>query len=85
MGLSGFRGGVNLAGPRVPATTLAGFYGTFDVVKAHPLLILLGLALGGYWATRHSEGKGLVSSSWGDQRYAQSRERSFHGTRRRRA
>lgn len=91
MGLEGIRGN-RLAGlrglgivPPARATTIAGLYGTADVIKSHPFLIVFGLLAGGWWAAKRFEGGPAgQSTAWGEQRYAQSRERSFHGTRRRR-
>lgn len=91
MGLSGYRGGPSLMGIRgigvsapLRATTLAGLHGAGDIIKAHPLLVILALGIGGYIADRRSEGKPLVPSAWGEQRMSHARAKSLHGPRRRR-
>ena len=93
MGLEGLRGTTGLRAlgvrglgmiPPAQATTLAGLYGTADIIKRHPLLILAGLVFGGYWATRRAEGKSLLPDAWGEERLRQARAKALHGTRRRR-
>jgi hypothetical protein len=85
MGLEGLRGnrllGVRGLGliPPARATTLAGLYGTFDIIKRHPLLILTGIIAGGWWAASKLDGPKGSADAWGSQRMAQSRARALSG------
>lgn len=91
--LEGVRGSTQLLGPfdcfgtfgvQPKATTLAGLYGTFDVFKAHPWMILFGLLAGGFYAaSKAPHGRG-TSSIWGEHRMSHSRTKSLSGYRRRR-
>jgi hypothetical protein len=72
-----------LVAPAVSSGSMfAGLSGpVFDTVKAHPWVLLLGLVVGGYAASRVLPEWG---GAWGSHYAAHKRETSFHGPRRRR-
>jgi hypothetical protein len=76
MGLEGpkFGGPINF----VKGTSLLGIT---DTVKAHPLVAVVGLALGGWLAHKHISPWGAI---WGGHQASHSRAKALHGSRRRR-
>jgi hypothetical protein len=73
MGLEGFQGR-RLAGP----TTQAQLLGVADTISAHPLMLIAGLALGGWLAHKHISPWGAI---WGEHHGSHSRAKALTGSK----
>ncbi len=54
--------------------------GFFDTIMSHPLILIIGLGLGGWLAHKHISPWGAI---WGEQHAAHSRATALTGARRR--
>lgn len=78
MALEGPRGTSPLA-RRLMGRDIVPLGGVTDTIKAHPLALVVGILAGAYFFTRGW----TPGSIWGGHRAAQSREKAFHGRKRR--
>jgi hypothetical protein len=72
--------GPKLGGP-IQFTKAAQLLGVTDTLKAHPWMVVGGLLLGGYLATKYVTPWGML---WGENRMVESRTRSLTGAKRKR-